>query len=281
MAKKRKGHAPSPRQAPRPTGPGNTQRVFYLALGAILLIGAAALAYAWRRGAEDAAPVLIERDAPVGGTLGYVQGSPDAAVEIIEFADFECPGCAQFTAITEPAMRARLIETGKARFRFLDLQVNESHRNSPLASVAAACANDQGKFWEMHDLLFAGQEEWSSYATANPKPVFQRYAREVGVDARTWERCFDERRHFERIAAHSQEARRVGMRFTPSFVIGRRLLSGGQFYDAIEAAVDSAIAESKPATKRDSTKPDPPSRDSTQRDPATRDSTKRGRPARR
>ena len=225
-----------------------SRRPFYIALAALLLAGVAVVIYAWQRGRNAAAPILIDRNATIAGeAVGYVRGSPDAPVEIIEFADFECPGCGEFARFVEPDVRTRLIETGMARFRFLDLQVNPSHRNSPFASVAAACANDQGRFWEMHDLIFAGQGEWSTQATNNPKPVFQGYAQRIGLEPKAWEACYDASRHAERIVANYQEARRVGLQYTPSFLIGRRMLAGGQGFDAIKAAVDSATAEAKAA----------------------------------
>lgn len=223
---------------------------FFIALIVLLHVGVIALAYAWRRSRQDGEPLIIERAATVPSSpMGYVRGSPDAPVEIVEFADFECPGCGEFATQVEPEVQTRLIETGLARFRFLDLQVNESHRNSPLASVAAACANDQGKFWEMHDRIFAGQADWSSGATRNPKPIFHGYARAIGIDANSWEECFDARRHADQPVTHAREAGRISLRYTPSFVIGDQLLAGGQSFDAIKAAVDLATGPSRRPTR--------------------------------
>jgi protein-disulfide isomerase len=223
-------------------------RGFYLALGAVVLLGVAIVGYAWRRSADATGGTVVDPSAAAAlQAPGYVRGSPNAPIEIIEFGDFECPGCGKFAIETEPEMRAKLIETGIARFRFFDLQVNPSHRNSPAASVAAACANDQGKFWEMHDRIFAGQAEWSSTATLQPKPVLQGYATALGLDAKSWEACFDAQRHVENLALHAAEAKRVGLRSTPSLLIGNRVLVGAQPYVVVKAAVDSALAESKAA----------------------------------
>jgi protein-disulfide isomerase len=167
-------------------------------------------------------------------------GNPTAPVEIIEFADFECPGCGQFATVTEPDVRTRLVESGQARFRLFDFPVNATHRNSAAASLAAACAADQNKFWEMHDRVFQGQPEWSTYATNDPKEVLERYAREIGLNVQTWEQCFDSGKHRGRIAAHLQEAERRRVQSTPTFIIGDKMLSGAQPYDVIKAYVDSA-----------------------------------------
>jgi protein-disulfide isomerase len=227
-------------------GRGDSRRTFYLVLGLAVLVGVLALGYAWRRGkADTTAPPLASDAAPSLSTLGYVRGSPAAPIEIIEFGDFECPGCGEFATLAEPQIRRNIIDAGLARFRFIDLQVNQSHRNSPGASVAAACANEQGKFWEMHDRIFAGQAEWSSTAVAIPKPVFQRYAEAIGLDMKAWESCYDAQRHFDKLAVNADAARRIGLRYTPSLYIGKHVLVGSQPYAVVKAAVDSAITEAK------------------------------------
>jgi protein-disulfide isomerase len=233
-----------------------SQRGFYLALAAILIVGLAVIGYAWRSGRDDGATTTVSRDSSAAlATGGYVQGSPAAPIEIIEFGDFECPGCGQFATTTEPQIRANLVETGVARFRFIDLQVKESHRNSPAASVAAACANEQGKFWPMHDLIFAGQGEWSTGATLQPKAILQTYAQKVGLDMRAWDSCFDAQRYLAQLPVNAQAAKRLGLRFTPSILIGNRVLIGAQPYDPVKATVDSVLAESKAAPTGDRGKP--------------------------
>jgi protein-disulfide isomerase len=107
-------------------------------------------------------------------------------VKIIEFADFECPGCGNFATVTEPDVRKRIIEPGLANMTFYDFPLPQ-HKNSRAAHNAAACAADQGKFWEMHDRLFNSQDQWNTQATDNPKPFFEKYASDMGLDAKTWE----------------------------------------------------------------------------------------------
>jgi protein-disulfide isomerase len=229
---------------------GGSRRGFNLALLVVAVLGVGGIVWATQR--SKAAAVVTIPSAPVAAQAeGYVRGDPNAPVEIVEYADFECPGCGQFATVTEPDVVKRLVETGQARYRFYDFPVNGSHRNSGGASLAAACANDQGKFWEMHDRLFLGQTEWSTYATDDPKPSFARYAREIGLDAAKWEQCYDARTHVDRIAAHQQEATRNKVGSTPTFIIGDKMLAGAQPFDVIKAMVDSARAAGpapRPAT---------------------------------
>ena len=103
---------------------------FYAALVAILVAGAGLIWYMSRQGTTATAITIDPKDA-VGQTAeGYVLGRATAPVEIVEYADFECPGCGQFATVTEPDIRSRLVQTGQARFRLFDFQVNGTHRNS-------------------------------------------------------------------------------------------------------------------------------------------------------
>jgi protein-disulfide isomerase len=234
---------------------------FYVALVAILVAGAGVLWYITHQTPQASAITIDPKDAIGVKAEGYTLGSPDAPVEIIEFADFECPGCGQFATVTEPDVRTRLVNTGQARLRIFDLQINSSHRNSPGASMAAACAADQNKFWEMHDKLFAGQNEWSTFVTSNPRPVFERYARDLGLDMTAWSQCYDSAKYKGRIAAHYEEAMRRKIGGTPTFIIGEKMLNPApQPYDVIKAYVDSAraaagaAAPAAPAPPADTTK---------------------------
>ena len=215
-------------------------RKFYTILGGVALIGVVAITYAATR-TGGAAAMTIDPNAVTGPAEGYVMGSPDAPVEIMEYGDFECGACAQFAIVTEPQVRELLVQTGKARFRFFDFPLN-IHPNSIPAHLAAACANDQGKFWEMHDRLFQTQDKWNSAVTRNPKGQFETYAREVGLDVGAWESCYDQRRHLPKIEASVAQGTRLRVGSTPTFIIGSSLVPGLLGYDRIKAMVDSATA---------------------------------------
>lgn len=238
----RKGPARNARNASsRPLG-------FYLILGAITAAGVGGLAYAALR----SGPATTVADAPTPSTpgssnaRGYMLGDSSAPVQIVEFADFECPSCARFATITEPDVRTRIIEPGLANLTYYDLPLPQ-HLNSPAASNAAACADDQGKFWAMHDQIYATQHEWSTYATRNPKDQMVAAARAAGLDMNAWEDCYDARKHQARIEANAAEAGRRGVTSTPTFFIGGKMYTGAITYDEIKAAVDSARAAARPA----------------------------------
>jgi len=214
-------------------------KAFYWLLGVIALIGVAAIGYVATK--PKAGPTDVQNIADTtnaGAAQGYLMGKVDAPVKILEYADFECPGCAGFATVTEPDVRARIIEPGLASITYYDFPLTQ-HRNTLAASNAAACADEQGKFWPMHDRLFQAQDEWNGEATDSPKPFFKRYATEVGVDVAKWESCFDARKYQKRISANLADGLRRGVGSTPSFIIGTKLYRGMGGYDEMKAIVDS------------------------------------------
>ena len=218
----------------------NRPKIFYIVLATIALVGLASL-YAVstksKPGGVEAAAVGVDT-ANAGQSQGYLMGNADAPVKILEFADFECPGCASFATITEPDVRKRIIDTGLANITYYDYPLPQ-HRNTVPASNAAACADEQGKFWAMHDRIFAGQNEWNTQATDSPKAFFARYARELGLDMSRWEPCYDTSRHQKRIAANLADGMRRKVNTTPTFIIGNRMYTGALNYDELKAIVDS------------------------------------------
>jgi protein-disulfide isomerase len=213
---------------------------FYIALAVVAVIGAVLIVRAAGRGSGGPRAVDVQ-DIPAQAE-GYLLGNPNAPVQILEFADYECPHCGEFAAITEPDVRKRIVEAGLASYRFFDFPL-PGFRNSLPASNAAACADDQGKFWQMHDRLFHSQPEWSSQVTDNPRKIFLGYAKDLGLNADEWAKCYDEQRHLPRILANREEGRRRHVESTPTFVIGTKMIAGALPYDQFKAYVDSAAAQ--------------------------------------
>lgn len=176
-------------------------------------------------------------------------GSDSAPVELVMFGDFECPGCGQYFRLTEPDVRTRLIETGKVRFRFRDWPIPEVHPATLVAHNAAWCAGAQGKFWPMHDTIFAGQLEWSQFANGKPMGVdkiMKRYASKLGLDTKAFDACLDSRIYESQIRASRNDAQALGVGGTPTFMVGTHMLpTGHASYDEIKALVDSGIADAK------------------------------------
>ena len=212
---------------------------FYALLGVIVVLAGIFIAYQATR--PKATAVTLDPNTPLPKAEGYVIGDTAARVQVLEFADFECPACGQFATITEPDVRKRLVESGTISFRFLDFPLDQ-HRNTWSASLAAACANEQGKFWEMHDAIFGAQDQWNGEVTSRPKGVLQKLAESVGVNGSQWEACFDSQKYTPNIRANQKEGEQRAVRQTPTFVIGSKMIPGALNYDQFKAYVDSALA---------------------------------------
>ena len=247
------------------TGRGRRSRVvseqrrsnkpFGIALGVIAIVGILALAWSAMRPRRGVTEVDLKADP--SQARGYLLGDSTAPVQIIEYADFECPACGEFATLTEPDVRKALIQTGKASWRYYDFPL-PMHKNTWDASNAAACADEQGKFWEMHDMLFANQDRWNGEATSSPRGEFKSYAQSLGLDVPKWEACYDADRYRSRIASNRAEAERRHVESTPTFIIGGQMVPGALSYDKFMkyfSDAEKAAATKAAATKAAATKP--------------------------
>src|SRR3954463_15265957 len=227
-----------PRNTVRQGRNSNRPKAFFWILGLIALVGVAALGYVATRPKASSAVADVADTTNAGPAQGYLIGKVDAPVKILEFADFECPSCGGFATVTEPDVRTRIIDPGLANLTYFDFPLTQ-HKNTLAASNAAACADEQGKFWPMHDRLFQAQDEWNGEATDAPKAFFKRYAGEVGLDVAKWETCFDARKYQPRINANLADGLRRGVNSTPTFIIANKLYAGMRSYDELKRIVDS------------------------------------------
>jgi protein-disulfide isomerase len=217
---------------------------FYIGLGLIALGGLAAIWLARESSAARTAARQVD-PVPVSATSfrGYVLGVDSAPVEILEFADFECGACAYFAVLSGPDIKRRLVNTGRVRWRFRDFPL-DGHANAPVAHQAAACAGEQGRFWDMHDQIFFQQSAWAR--DRRPARHMREYARTIGLEMGQYDECMDERRHTARIEAGRQEGLALGVNSTPSFYIGGLLVSGALPYDSVLALVERAERARRP-----------------------------------
>jgi protein-disulfide isomerase len=206
---------------------------FYAALGVIAIAGAVWI-FSERSGGTITLPTTTTAEA----FPGYVLGSDTAKVEVIEYVDFQCPVCATFTILTVPDIKAKLVNTGRIRWVFRDYPVPEIHDKAVLAHLVAACANDQGRFWEMHDQLFYNQGAWSN--SNRPRGLFDDYARAIGLEMGSYDSCVDERRHLDRITATKNAGARMGISGTPNLIIGNQLVPGSIGFPELLRLVEEA-----------------------------------------
>lgn len=149
-------------------------------------------------------------------TTGPSRGPADAPVTLVEFSDFQCPYCARVA----PLLRAVVeMYDGRVRLVYRQLPLTSIHPQAQGAAEAALCADEQGKFWELHDRMFADQRALDPTSLAMA-------ARAVGADGGAFDACVASRRHQERVAADVREADALDIRGTPAVFINGRLLNG-------------------------------------------------------
>jgi protein-disulfide isomerase len=211
---------------------------FYLALAAVAVIGAGILLYQVSKPAVSIPANVAVLPADTAGFRGYVLGSDSAPVTIVEYGDYQCPGCANFDIVTLPDVKQRLVDAGKVRFIYRDFPLDGIHRYARLAAHAAACADEQGKYWQVHSLIFQGQPDWSN---GGAEGRFRGYAQAAGLDMTQYGECMASARYAGRIQASYEEGVALGVGGTPMFLIGDRLYNG-MGYDAMRTIVDSLAA---------------------------------------
>lgn len=218
---------------------------FYLALGLVALLGAAAIVMMSRRRAVVIPVDAVIKVTDTAGFSGYYLGSADAPVEITIYADYQCPACGGFDAVQFPTVRERLINTGRVRWRYRDFPLSNIHPQARLAAHAAACADEQGKYWEMHHFIYEAQNDWSFKSDAAAQ--LRTLAKPAGLDLAKYDACMESAKYAGRIQASFDEGMKMKVPSTPTFVIGGQLMSGGMPYDAIKKVVDSIAPPPAPA----------------------------------
>jgi protein-disulfide isomerase len=177
-----------------------------------------------------------------------VVGNVAAPLVLVEYSDFECPFCGVFARNTWPTFKKKYVESGQVLFAFHQFPLEQIHKHAFRAAEAAVCAEDQGRFWQMHDSLFADQAHMAD------ADIIARAAT-VGLVAKDFSECLD-RRSEAVVRAETADAHNLSISGTPTFFLGHRLadgtvnvtvrLDGAQPEERLEAAVNKAIQSGGP-----------------------------------
>lgn len=167
------------------------------------------------------------------------KGNPEAKVTIVEFSEFQCPFCAQYATDTYKKIWEKYGERIFYIWRDFPLPF---HQNAKLAAQAAACAGNQGKFWQMHDELFANQAAWSELP--DPKANFVASAQKLGLNEEDFSSCYEDNEEISaRIEADIELGKRLGVSGTPTFFINGQRLVGAQPYEVFEGTIEQLLAQ--------------------------------------
>lgn len=157
----------------------------------------------------------------------HVRGAATGKVTLVEFGDFQCPACAAYEPIVRQVIAAN---PDTLKFVFKHYPLVQIHANALLAAKASEVAGLQGKFWEMHDMLYDKQSEWS--ANLNARGIFEGYAQSLGLDMQKFAQDIDNEAIQEKILAEYREGASLGVQGTPTFFVnGRKMDNPGSVED--------------------------------------------------
>ena len=179
----------------------------------------------------------------VKGDAIYVLGKSDAPLTLVEFTDYQCPFCGRFETTTFPEIKKNYIDTGKVRFILRDLPL-DFHPFALKAAQSVHCAGDQGKYWEMKELVFKNQNKIDVDSLAG-------YAKDLSLNGDTFKSCMADGKHLKEIGNEAKYAASLGITGTPTFVLGKavgdsvegRVIVGAQPLAAFEAAINEMLGK--------------------------------------
>jgi len=176
-----------------------------------------------------------------------IKGNLNAPITIVEFSDFQCPFCARFHSTTLPQLEANYIDSGKVKFVYRDFPIQGIHPNAVLAALASECADDQGMFWEYHDLVFENQKKWQSLSGRIVVDTFEQYALELGLSTSDFNTCVESAKYIDEVTKDYQDGVSYGVTGTPGFFVGNDELGyvkiiGAQQYQVFERVIEAQIA---------------------------------------
>lgn len=172
--------------------------------------------------------------------LDNVEGNAKSKVVIIEYSDFECPACRTYYFV----MKELVVEFGdRVAFVYRHFPLTGLHANAEFAARAAQATGKQGKFWQMHDLLFEKQDEWAK--VANVMPMFESYAKLLGISVDQFKTDFNSKEVKDFVKVQRTYAIKIGLQGTPSFFINGKQFQNPTSVEAFRAIIKDALANQK------------------------------------
>jgi len=196
------------------------------------------------RAPRAAGPAFKEQVISIGSSP--VKGNADATVTLVEYSDYQCPFCARHYRAVMPILQEEYIDTGKLKFVMREYPLPALHKNASNASQAAMCAGKQGKYWEMHNLLFENQKELGVDSVKS-------FAGAIGLDTAAFNDCLDNKEMVGPVRKDMASGAKLGMGGTPGFFVGLTdpgdpdkvslsvQIEGAQSIDKFKASIDDLL----------------------------------------
>lgn len=160
-------------------------------------------------------------------------GEDDAPITIIEFSDFECPFCSRAANGPVKQIIKEYVDTGKAKLVFMNYPLG-FHQYAQIAAEASECANEQGKFWQMHDKIFENQPSLN-------KENLVKWAQEIKLDMNMFNGCLNDNKYAQEVQKDMAVAQSAGVQGTPSFLINGQMIVGAQPFEAFKQVIEEEL----------------------------------------
>lgn len=189
---------------------------------------------------QQSAKVQVSVDDDAG------KGNKDADVYVIEFSDFQCPFCRRSYTQILTQLESDYIDTGKIYFVYRDFPLDSIHPAATLAAQAAECAEDQGKFWEMHNKIFDEQNKQGQGTVQFSDDDLKTWSKDIGLNTQSFNQCLDSGKYAQEVQKDFQDGVNAGVSGTPTFFIGNpkdgyTAVVGAQPYSVIKQVIDSML----------------------------------------
>lgn len=224
---------------------GKSDNRFTFIVAAVLVVGVGMilLLSMMSRGQEPAVDPAAIGAGGINTATGIAIGAEDAPVTIAEWSDYQCPYCARQSTDTFPLLKEKYIDTGQVRYIAKDYPL-AGHPQANTVAEYVNCAVDQGGYWELRDLVFARQGEWSGQR--NFLDRIRGYADEVGLDTDAMQSCFRAATMREQIQVTKREGTQLGITGTPTMFVNGVPISGAVPWEQLDAMLTDMLTGNAP-----------------------------------
>jgi protein-disulfide isomerase len=208
--------------------------IYYIIIAVVAIIGIGAVVYSSMgsstpsaSGTQGVVPLPRDTSVQMGQTDDgrYYLGNADAPVTLVEYADFQCPGCAYYATSVSSNFQRDYVANGKVRVIYQDFPLG-GHANAVTASIAARCAGEQGMtaFWQMHDMIYINQRQWSGLPKSSLNGQFITYAQQLNLDTDAFAQCTTVPEVERKVREYQQSSLALNLPGTPSFAVNGTVL---------------------------------------------------------
>jgi protein-disulfide isomerase len=208
-------------------------------IGIAVVVIAVAGVLAFQKAPDRLPPGVALDDQSLMRENSYMTGSPDAKVTLVEFGDYECPACAAAHPVVKQILEAYQ-DNPEFNFVYRHFPLTEIHSYADLTAQAAEAAGVQGKFWEMHNILYDRQSQWAGSQARN---YMIEYAKELGLNEDQFRQELDDKKFADIVKTDRADGSALFVNSTPTFFLNGEPLVGIPQFNTIKASIDAKLAE--------------------------------------